>query len=209
MLTAQAKQAIGDALPATPRANIQLATPAYAAQNKLIAPSDCLLPAKADTQARPVPNGQLADLTKSSTQATGSTNLQSSASEPNSAGNGSQVLLSPTGAKQPTTQSAVAAVAAVCPLPEAKHLEAASVQRLTLEVHELALFQHPVVAERGLQLLKAAEDQYEVACELPSDSSRLDTVLVKGVKMQVSGCTLVMVPSRHLPLCAGSCISNR
>ena len=63
---------------------------------------------------------------------------------------------------------------------------AASTQRLSLEVHEMAVFTHPVMAERGHQLLKAAESQYRVVCEVPKDSSTHDTAFVKGVKLQVS-----------------------
>ena len=126
--------------------------------------------------------------TTSATQAMASTHSRPSASKASSSGGGLQVLLLPTVAEQHATHAPdrQSAKPAVCPPPEKQHMNATLTQRLGLEVHELALFTHPAMAERGLQLLKAAEGQYGVVCELPGDSSRHDTVFVKGVKLQVS-----------------------
>ena len=117
-----------------------------------------------------------------------SAHLQPSASKANSSGVGLQVLLPQTVAEQQATHApdSQSAKPAVCSLPQQQRVNATSMYRLDLEVHELAFFTHPAMAEKGLQLLKAAEGQYGVVCELPSDSSRHDTVFVKGVKLQVS-----------------------
>ena len=121
--------------------------------------------------------------TTAATQAMASANLQPSASKANSSGVGLQVLL-PRSEQTTHAPDRRLATPAVC--PQQQHMNAVSAQKLSLEVHELALFTHPAMAEKGLQLLNAAEDQYGVVCEMPKDSSRHNTVFVQGVKLQVS-----------------------